>query len=547
MGSDMRSDGPKASKHLANSGTLNGLHKTSPSGCRSTCVSAVVGPTALLSLLALCVAGALPQVLAGQSTPPSKPPSSKSTSPKLASSKRSGKSRIKKLTARIVKKPVRKPPPPPAEIPAVVESASVWRGCLESQDLPKLAATLGMDPTQLTAQLGEKGLFASQSGDCVAYVAATGGEAGVASVVFQHIEPSGESRTFAFHKGPDGIIATPGVCDCRELTSRALSLPAREFMESINSDSASISSSVRWQLNILTPQMIGGLSAKRPAEAESARLTSDADTDAINLSESPQRNELQQPEPEKSGASIDGYTVRVVVGRNGDDQPEHLQSVEVVEQASGKRVNGAWWLDRPDGPGVIIGMDGVAYERLLWESPVKYVRSSRGVGASETTYRKRVPAKKGSDKKTVVRTVKVPSYHKGVDMTAPKGTDVHAVGDAKVAFTGRKNGFGNLIILDHGRGYQTYYAHLSKITKGIKAGVGVTRGDVIGLVGSTGRSTAPHLHFETRKDAVYLNPFDETHQLGFWLLTADDQERLAMQLLSAAPLVADEDLSSRRQ
>ena len=130
-------------------------------------------------------------------------------------------------------------------------------------------------------------------------------------------------------------------------------------------------------------------------------------------------------------------------------------------------------------------------------------------------------------------------------MTAPKGTDVHAVGDAKVGFAGRNGGFGNLIILDHGRGYQTYYAHLSKIGKGIKAGVHVARGDMIGLVGSTGRSTAPHLHFETRKDARYLDPFDETHQLGFWLLTADEQERLAMQLLSAAPAAASENLTPR--
>jgi murein DD-endopeptidase MepM/ murein hydrolase activator NlpD len=428
----------------------------------------------------------------------------------------------------------------------VVESASVWRGCLESPDLPKLASSLGVEPTRLAAMLEETGSSASQGGGCIAYVAATGGEAGVASVIFRHTEPSGESRTIAFHKTPEGIIATPGVYDCRESTRRVLSLPAGEFAASINSASASIPSNVRWQLAIMVPRMIGGLSAKRTTGKESAKPPSgeepDGESEAGNLvSETgPQRIEEQPTE-----APIDSYAVRVVVGRYVDDERERLESVEIVEQVSGRRVNGAWWLDRPDGPGVIIGTDGVAYERLLWESPVKYVRSSRGVGPSVTTWRRRVPAKKGSAKSTVVQTINVPSYHLGVDMTAPRGTDVYAVGDAKVGFAGRRSGFGNLIILDHGRGYQTYYAHLSKIRKGLKAGVHVARGDMIGLVGSTGRSTAPHLHFETRKDGRYLDPFDETRQLGFWLLTADEQERLAMQLLSAAPVVAGEDLAPR--
>jgi murein DD-endopeptidase MepM/ murein hydrolase activator NlpD len=383
-------------------------------------------------------------------------------------------------------------------------------------------------------------------------VAVTGGEAGVASAIFQHTEPSGESRTLAFHKTQNAIIVTPGVCDCRESTRRVLTLPAREFTApfttSINSVSASIASNVLWELDILVPKMIGGLRANSTIEKDSANPWSNGYLVTGNVaSESQPPAQPEQIGPHPTEATIDSYTVRVVVGRQGEDEPERLESVEIVEQVSGKRVNAAWWLDRPNGPGVIIGMDGVAYERLLWESPVKYVRSSRGVGASVTTLRRRVPAKKGSAKSTVIRTVKVPGYHLGVDMTAPKGTDVHAVGDAKVGFAGRRGTFGNLVILDHGLGYQTYYAHLSKIQKGIKPGVLIARGDVIGLVGSTGRSTAPHLHFETRKDGRYLDPFDETRQLGFWLLTADEQERLAMQLLSAPPVVADEDLAPRRQ
>ncbi|MGA3186994.1 MAG: M23 family metallopeptidase [Bryobacteraceae bacterium] len=465
---------------------------------------------ALLSLLALCAAASSPPALAAPATP-SKPKSSR-------------KSRIKKSIVRTVRKVVRKPPRPPADIPPVVESASVWRGCLESQDVPKLAFSLGVEPFRLTALLEDTGSAASQDAGCLAYVAATGGDAGAASVIFQRTEPGGESRTIAFQKTPDGIVTTPAVCDCRESTRRVLSVPASEFTASVNPASESIPSNVRWQLNILVPRMIGitgKLSAKTTTESTSEGGPTAAESDA----------------------PIDRYMVRVAVGRYNGDEQERLESVEIIEQASGKRVNGAWWLDRPDGPGVIIGMDGVAYERLLWQSPVQYLRTSRGVGASTTTWRRRVPAKNGSTKSTVVKTINVPAYHFGVDMMAPKGTDVHAVGDAKVSFAGRQSGYGNVIILDHGRGYQTYYAHLSKIGTGIKAGVRVSRGDLIGLVGSTGHSTAPHLHFETRKDGRYLDPFDETHQLGFWLLTADEQERLAMQLLSTAPVVADEDLA----
>jgi murein DD-endopeptidase MepM/ murein hydrolase activator NlpD len=436
-----------------------------------------------IGILAFCA------VLAAQTnTPASSPSTGKTATPKAKA-----KSKAK---ARVTRKP--KPLPPPAEIPAVVESASIWRGCLEPQGLPKLASGLGMEQTQLTAMLEEKGLPVNQDGGCIAYVAATGGEAGVASAVFQYSEPTGESRTVAFHKTGDETIVTPAVCDCGDTAHRVLTMPAGEIP-------SSIAPNLSWQLGILVPHML---------------------------------------KDESSEASLN-YTVRAVVGRRSEDAPERLESVEIFEKGSGKRVNGAWWLDRGDGPGVMVGMDGVAYERLLWDSPVKYSRSARGVGASTTTLRRRVPAKKGAAKTTVVRTVQVPGYHLGIDMTAAKGTDVHAVGDAKVAFAGRRGAFGNLIILDHGRGYETYYAHLSKIVKGIKAGTPVSRGDVIGLVGSTGRSTGAHLHFETRLDTHYLDPFDESRQLGFWLLTGDEQERLAMQLLTETSVATDEDLLRR--
>ncbi len=411
---------------------------------------------------------------------------------------------------------------------------------MESRDLPKLASSLGMEPTRLAKLLNEgldeTGSSAAQGG-CVAYVAATGGEAGVASVIFRSTDPSGEPHTLAIQRTPDGIVTTPGACDCRDATRRILNLPARDFTTSIDSGSGSIPPNIRWQLDILVPRMMSEVNGKRTTEG-AVSLAADGGPSAETVS--------GDSEPKPAEESIDNDKVRVVVGRYAGDETERLESIEIIDQGSGKRVNGAWWLERPDGPGVIIGMDGISYERLLWESPVNYKYESRGVGASVTTVRRRVPAKKGSAKATVVQTIKVPAYHLGVDMVAPKGTEVHAVGDAKVSFAGRMGGFGNLIILDHGRGYQTYYAHLSKIAKGMKAGARVARGDMIGLVGSTGHSTAPHLHFETRKDKKYLDPFDETHQLGFWLLTADEQERLAMQLLSAPPVVAEEDLMPRQ-
>jgi murein DD-endopeptidase MepM/ murein hydrolase activator NlpD len=99
---------------------------------------------------------------------------------------------------------------------------------------------------------------------------------------------------------------------------------------------------------------------------------------------------------------------------------------------------------------------------------------------------------------------KIPRFHYGMDFTAATGTDVFATGIGVVKSASHETGYGNIVVIDHGYGYETFYAHLSKIN--VQIGQKVNRGDVIGFVGSTGTSTAPHLHYEVSKNGTKVNP-----------------------------------------
>lgn len=102
---------------------------------------------------------------------------------------------------------------------------------------------------------------------------------------------------------------------------------------------------------------------------------------------------------------------------------------------------------------------------------------------------------------------KVRKMHKGMDFTSPRGTPIFASGDGVVVRAdNRSSGYGKHIRIDHGYGYKTLYAHLYKYN--VKKGQKVKRGDVIGFVGSTGRSQAPHLHYEVIKDGNRINPIN---------------------------------------
>ena len=98
----------------------------------------------------------------------------------------------------------------------------------------------------------------------------------------------------------------------------------------------------------------------------------------------------------------------------------------------------------------------------------------------------------------------VRKFHQGMDFTAPTGTEIFATGNATVKFTGWKQGYGNTVILDHGFGYETLYAHLYKSL--VRKGQRVRRSDIIALVGNTGKSTGPHLHYEVRLNGKPVDP-----------------------------------------
>lgn len=111
-------------------------------------------------------------------------------------------------------------------------------------------------------------------------------------------------------------------------------------------------------------------------------------------------------------------------------------------------------------------------------------------------------------------------FHQGMDFTAPIGTDVYATGNARVSFVGWKQGYGNTVMLDHGFGYETLYAHLYKPL--VNVGQRVKRGDIIALVGNTGMSTGPHVHYEVHFKGSRVDP----RNFYFIDLTPEEYDRM---------------------
>lgn len=118
-------------------------------------------------------------------------------------------------------------------------------------------------------------------------------------------------------------------------------------------------------------------------------------------------------------------------------------------------------------------------------------------------------------------------FHTGIDISVPTGTPVHVTADGVVVSAGWSNGYGKLVVVDHGNGYQTYYAHLSRLLA--VPGEEVSGGQVIAYSGSTGRATGPHIHYEVRLAGTPVNPYKYMRHV----------ERSRTQLAAVKPVSSD--------
>lgn len=175
---------------------------------------------------------------------------------------------------------------------------------------------------------------------------------------------------------------------------------------------------------------------------------------------------------------------------------------------------------------------GQSARRLLMKTPIDGARLSSGFGTRRHPilgYRK---------------------AHKGVDFAAPRGTPIKAAGDGVIERADRYGSFGNYVRIRHANGYKTAYAHLKGFRSGIRKGKRVRQGDIIGYVGTTGRSTGPHLHYEVHLNGKAVNPQRLKIATGKQLRGSDlerfkeERDRIdAMRLPKAetAPLYAKEE------
>lgn len=244
---------------------------------------------------------------------------------------------------------------------------------------------------------------------------------------------------------------------------------------------------------------------------------------------------VKQIYPEESASSaVSNNQVRLIVDFGDRDRWAQIWAVEIIDSISQDVLASAFWVERNDIPGGFFTASGESIERSFWTNPLSYRRISRGVGSV------RAGRAKAATKAGKPATVQRWRAHMGIDYAAPTGTPIFSVANGKIAFLGYSGAFGNLIIVEHPGNYRTYYAHLSSYNVELSVGNEVRRGFEIGYVGSTGRSSGPHLHYELRKDGTYIDPYSPSMLLDLWSMRDIDSGQLTRQLLLLGSLPKNE-------
>jgi murein DD-endopeptidase MepM/ murein hydrolase activator NlpD len=184
----------------------------------------------------------------------------------------------------------------------------------------------------------------------------------------------------------------------------------------------------------------------------------------------------------------DSFTV-VYESRFVDGEPAGAGRILAAEFVNRGVTLRAYQWTAADGTSGYYGEDGRSLRKAFLRAPLAFSRVTSGF----TTARFH----------PILKTWKA---HRGTDFGAPTGTPVHVTADGVVAVAGQENGYGNVIIVRHGKTFSTVYAHLSRFAPDVHAGARVRQGDVIGFVGMTGWATGPHLHYEFRVDGEPRNP-----------------------------------------
>lgn len=227
--------------------------------------------------------------------------------------------------------------------------------------------------------------------------------------------------------------------------------------------------------------------------------------------------------------------VRLIVDFGDREKWAQIWAAEIIDPTTKEVYASAFWVERNDIPGGFFTGSGESLERSFWTNPLSYRRISRGVGMVKASSGKRNKAPSAATKSAPA--TPAPSTkqryraHMGIDYSAPVGTPVFSVANGRVAHIGYNGAFGNSIVLEHPGNYHTYYAHLSNYNVELELGNEVRRGLEIGYVGSTGRSTGPHLHFELRKNGIYVDPYAPKTQLDLWSMRDNESGQITREIL----------------